>query len=267
MKRIIIMVGLALLGQAEDGHTLTTKCVACHGISFEKSALGKSEIIAGWDTDKTYTALQTYQLGTRNTHGMGRLMSGQVGSYTDKELWSMAEYIATLKSTPPKAVIRLRASSIHSATPTPESTVVVPFSPPVTTPVTYLAATPIASPPLKPTMTLNAYEQTILTTYLQSLPSRMVSPKGTNTLREGQKFYFRYLKASLGMNPTKFTSEHTTAEWEELFANNGQKFIQTYTQRFPQALPVLTNPAMLDGILSVGTFAKEYSSDGGNIVE
>ena len=49
--------------------------------------------------------------------------------------------------------------------------------------------------------------------------------------------------------------------------NNFQKFIQTYTQRFPQALPVLTNPAMLDGILSVGTFAKEYSLDGGNIVE
>ncbi len=60
---------------------------------------------------------------------------------------------------------------------------------------------------------------------------------------------------------------HTTAKWEELFANNGQKFIQIYAQRFPQAFPLLTNPAMLDGILSVGTFAKEYSSDGGNIVE
>ncbi|MFZ2968839.1 MAG: c-type cytochrome [Sulfuricurvum sp.] len=267
MKRIIIMAGLALLGHSDEINILTMKCTTCHGDRFERSALGKSEIIAGWDTDKTYTALQAYQLGTRNTHGMGRLMSGQVGSYTDKELWSMAEYITTLKSTPPKAVIRLRASSIHSATPTPASTVVVPFSPPMTTPVTYLAATPIASPPLKPTMTLNAYEQTILTTYLQSLPGRMVSPKGTNTLREGQKFYLRYLKASFGMNGTRFSSEHTTAEWEELFANNGQKFIQTYAQRFPNALPVLTHPAMLDGILSVGTFAKEYSSDGGNIVE
>jgi cytochrome c553 len=30
-----------------DGKSLTTKCVACHGASFEKVALGKAKIVKG----------------------------------------------------------------------------------------------------------------------------------------------------------------------------------------------------------------------------
>lgn len=83
--------------------------------------------------------------------------------------------------------------------------------------------------------------------------------------KTGQKVYLKTLKAKFGMNGTKFAAEHTVGEWEELFADDAKGFIKEYGERFPAAVPVLTNPDMKEKLQEVGDFAKEYGSDSGNV--
>lgn len=97
MKKIIfslIFCSLSLF--ATDGSALASKCVACHGAVFEKSALGKSAIVYGQSASDIYSSLIGYKQGTRNTVGMGALMKGQTASMSNNDLWAVAEYIASL---------------------------------------------------------------------------------------------------------------------------------------------------------------------------
>ena len=84
-------------------------------------------------------------------------------------------------------------------------------------------------------------------------------------VKTGQKTYLKSFKTTFGMNGTKFAADHTVGEWEELFADNAKGFIKEYGERFPKALPVLTNPAMAPKLQDIGDFAKEYGSDSGNV--
>ena len=97
MKTLLAILGLSVMLSAASASTLYTKCAACHGKSGEKAALGKSEIITGWKSDKTLDALKGYKVGTRNTKGMGALMKGQVATLSDADMKALADYIATLK--------------------------------------------------------------------------------------------------------------------------------------------------------------------------
>jgi hypothetical protein len=83
--------------------------------------------------------------------------------------------------------------------------------------------------------------------------------------KAGQKIYLKTLKAKFNMNGTKFAAEHTVGEWEELFADGAKGFIKTYGERFPNAVPVLSNPDMKEKLQDIGDFAKEYGSDSGNV--
>jgi hypothetical protein len=83
--------------------------------------------------------------------------------------------------------------------------------------------------------------------------------------KAGQKVYLKTLKAKFNMNGTKFASEHTVGEWEELFADGAKGFIKEYGERFPTALPILNNPSMKEKLQDIGDFAKEYGSDSGNV--
>ncbi len=73
---------------------LYKKCAGCHGPHGERSALGKSNILKGWKKAKIVEALNGYKKGTRNIHGMGGVMKGQVGSLSEKEIESLGEYIS-----------------------------------------------------------------------------------------------------------------------------------------------------------------------------
>ncbi len=82
----------------EKGQTIfASKCASCHGTDGKTKALGKSEVIAGWDSAKVEEALQGYKAGTRNVHGMGALMKGQVASLSDEDIKAIAQYISSLK--------------------------------------------------------------------------------------------------------------------------------------------------------------------------
>ncbi|SHO81304.1 Cytochrome C553 (soluble cytochrome f) [hydrothermal vent metagenome] len=98
MKKIAIsmLFASATLLMA-DGAAAFAKCAGCHGAKGEKSALGKSAIIAGQDAAKTVEQLKGYKAGTLNTHGMGGVMKGQVASLDDAGIKALADYIATLK--------------------------------------------------------------------------------------------------------------------------------------------------------------------------
>jgi cytochrome c553 len=98
MKKIalaILFAGVSLM--AADGKTLTTKCAACHGANFEKSALNKSGIVKGQKAAAIEASLKAYKAGTQNKAGMGALMKGQVGSMSDADIKTIAAYIATIK--------------------------------------------------------------------------------------------------------------------------------------------------------------------------
>lgn len=78
------------------GKKLYSKCAGCHGANGEKSALGKSAIIAGQDAAITVEQLNLYKAGTLNRYGMGGLMKGQAATMSDYDMESIANYISSL---------------------------------------------------------------------------------------------------------------------------------------------------------------------------
>ena len=98
MKKIalaMLFAGVSLM--AADGKTLSAKCAACHGASFEKAALGKSGIVKGQSEAAIEASLKAYKAGTQNKAGMGALMKGQVGAMSDEDIKAAASYIAGIK--------------------------------------------------------------------------------------------------------------------------------------------------------------------------
>jgi cytochrome c553 len=79
---------------APDGSKIFAKCAGCHGANAEKSALGKSQIIAGWEASKVADAIHGYKDGTYGG-AMKGLMKGQVAPLSDAEIKAVAEFISS----------------------------------------------------------------------------------------------------------------------------------------------------------------------------
>ena len=97
MKKLAVLTLAATVAttlMAADGAAIYKKCAGCHCAHGEKKALGKSEVIKGWPKEKTVEALKGYKAGTRNVHGMGALMKGQVASLSDADIEAIADYIS-----------------------------------------------------------------------------------------------------------------------------------------------------------------------------
>ena len=94
MKKLAL--ALALVGAtalfASDGAGLYKKCASCHGAKGEKKALGKSQVITGWDVAKTTGALKGYKDGSYGA-AMKGLMKGQVAKLSDADIDALATYI------------------------------------------------------------------------------------------------------------------------------------------------------------------------------
>jgi cytochrome c553 len=78
-----------------DGAKLFTVCSSCHGAKGEKKALGRSQVIAGWDAAKTEQALKGYQDGSYGG-AMKAVMQGQASKLSDAEIKALADYISKL---------------------------------------------------------------------------------------------------------------------------------------------------------------------------
>ena len=95
-----VLLGLTLIGSmsilSASGADTYKKCTACHGVTAEKKALGKSAIIKGWDANKTIAALKGYKDGSYGG-AMKGVMKGQVSHLSDTQIEDIATYIETLK--------------------------------------------------------------------------------------------------------------------------------------------------------------------------
>lgn len=95
-----ILLASSILGltslMANDGAALYKACVSCHGQNGEKAALGKSQIIKGWNKEKIASALKGYKDGSYGG-AMKGVMKGQVARLDDKKIDAVSTYIATLK--------------------------------------------------------------------------------------------------------------------------------------------------------------------------
>ena len=95
-----ILLGLAVVGSlttaSADGASIYKKCIACHGVTAEKKALGKSAVIKGWEATKTVAALKGYKEGTYGG-AMKGVMKGQVTSLDDVQIEAVAKFIEKQK--------------------------------------------------------------------------------------------------------------------------------------------------------------------------
>jgi len=66
MKNVLFLVGIVFASAvfAADGATLYKTCSTCHGEKAEKSALNKSQIIAGWSADNQFRQNNGYKDGS-----------------------------------------------------------------------------------------------------------------------------------------------------------------------------------------------------------
>ena len=97
MKKIVLTAMFAAATAVSLSAASFAACAACHGAKGEKPALGKSEIIAGWDEAKVVASLNGYKAGTLNNHGMGAVMKGQVMKLSDADIADLAKQIAAMK--------------------------------------------------------------------------------------------------------------------------------------------------------------------------
>ena len=81
---------------APSGHSIYAhKCASCHGLKAQKTALNRSQVIAGWDAKKTTEVLKGYKSGTYGSSMKG-IMEGQVSTLDDEEITLVSLYISKL---------------------------------------------------------------------------------------------------------------------------------------------------------------------------
>ncbi|OHD97179.1 MAG: hypothetical protein A3E21_03090 [Sulfurimonas sp. RIFCSPHIGHO2_12_FULL_36_9] len=78
-----------------SGAALYQVCAGCHGTDASKAALGKSQIIKGWDAKKIAGALHGYKAGTYGG-AMKSVMAGQVSKLSDEDIKILSEHISKL---------------------------------------------------------------------------------------------------------------------------------------------------------------------------
>ena len=91
MKKIIIAA--SLLTACVAFANPYAKCVACHGATGEKVALGKSKIIKDMTKAEIVASLKGYQDGTYGG-SMKNLMVGQVKGLDEATIQALADQIA-----------------------------------------------------------------------------------------------------------------------------------------------------------------------------
>ncbi len=79
-----------------NAETLFKTCASCHGLKGEKEALGKSQVITGWDKDRVIKALNGYKDGSYGGV-MKNLMKTHVEAKTPEQIEVLADYISKLQ--------------------------------------------------------------------------------------------------------------------------------------------------------------------------
>jgi cytochrome c len=96
MKKLVLSTIVVAATAASLSAASLAACAGCHGATFEKAAMGKSQVVKGWDAAKIETALKGYKDGTYGG-AMKGLMAGQVKALSDADMKDMATQIAAMK--------------------------------------------------------------------------------------------------------------------------------------------------------------------------
>ena len=96
MNKIVLTAIVAAATAATLSAASIGACKGCHGGSFEKSALNKSQVIKGWDAAKIEAALKGYKDGSYGG-AMKGVMKGQADRLSDADIADIAAQIAAIK--------------------------------------------------------------------------------------------------------------------------------------------------------------------------
>ena len=89
--KTIILAGILTASTLLAADINLKACTSCHGINFEKPALGKSKIVKDLTLEEIKTSLKGYKEGTYGGPMKG-LMKGQLAKYEDTTLLAQAVY-------------------------------------------------------------------------------------------------------------------------------------------------------------------------------
>ena len=97
MKKWLVLVALCATAlMAADGEAVyKSKCASCHGEKASKSALNKSQIIAGWDAQKIIISITDYKEGKGGP--MKGVMKPIATGLSDDDVKAVAATIASYK--------------------------------------------------------------------------------------------------------------------------------------------------------------------------
>jgi len=90
----------------------------------------------------------------------------------------------------------------------------------------------------------------------------MMSTTASADIKKGQKAYLKTCKNCHG-NGTKGAAMHTQDEWDELFANNGEKIIKAHAN--DKSAAYFNGDAFKNQSQDLRDFLFEYGSDSGNV--
>ena len=96
MKTLLLILGITSILAAADGAALYKKCASCHGAVGEKRALNKSKVINEMSKKEIVAALKGYKDGSYGGP-MKALMKGQIASYSEDDINTVAAFIAAKK--------------------------------------------------------------------------------------------------------------------------------------------------------------------------
>ncbi|MCQ2836445.1 cytochrome c [Helicobacter pylori] len=96
MKKVIMALGVLAFANtlmATDVKALVKGCAACHGVKFEKKALGKSKIVNMMSEKEIEEDLMAFKTGANKNP----VMTAQAKKLSDEDIKALAKYIPTLK--------------------------------------------------------------------------------------------------------------------------------------------------------------------------
>lgn len=96
MKKLVLSTIIAAATAASLSAASLAACAGCHGADFSKAALGKSQIVKGWDAAKIEASLKGYKDGTYGGPMKG-VMAGQVKNLSEADIKDIASQIAAIK--------------------------------------------------------------------------------------------------------------------------------------------------------------------------
>mgnify|MGYP000307999143 FL=1 len=96
MKKLVLSTIIAAATAASLSAASLAACAGCHGADFSKPALGKSQVVKGWDAAKIEASLKGYKDGTYGGPMKG-VMTGQVKNLSEADIKDMAAQIAAIK--------------------------------------------------------------------------------------------------------------------------------------------------------------------------